>query len=535
MKFEHLLAGALLSLAAVSGCRDTAVPATAARRDPETVVARWKGGEIRRGAIQEALDRRLAAVPKPVSPEAWKAIVRQVIERRVRAAMLFDEAKAQGFTERPEVRKRQAAAEERVLAEDLLARETASVRAAEPQVAAEVQRRLAAIHPDEARKFSHIFLRAPESDPAARARAAARMETIRQELGRGANFNQLAEKYSTSVTARGGGRIEWTLKHSLNRAAAEVIFALAEGEVSQVVSSADGLHLFRLDGIRPGTPADAEAVRRAVRQELDTEARSAAMRARRRQELDARGVEPAPPGRRGGQESEAALRQEVENRLLAEARRAQGLTPEIAARVAEARREAVIEAWRETLVTGLDTQPTEEEIARYHRDHADALLLRDFRIDLLFFPQTGDSVADVYAAGEAVGAALREGAPFDDLLRRPARPDARLCREAHGVDLTALGRTSIRLRKALLRLGPGEISPAIYLDGPRTEVVPGTCVLEGRGVAFVRLRGLGTLPLAAVHEAIRATLAHEKEVAGIEALRNRLLAASGLEILVPEG
>ncbi|HBL30909.1 MAG TPA: hypothetical protein DD490_29095, partial [Acidobacteria bacterium] len=239
MRIEHLLMGAFLALAATAGCRDASPPAEA-RRDPETVVARWKGGEVRRGEIQEALDRRLAAVPQPVSPEAWKEIVRQVVERRVRATMLFDEAQEKGFSDQPEMRRRQTAAEERVLAEDLLAQETASVRAAEPQVAAEVERRRSAISSEEARKFSHVFLRAPESDPAARTKAAARMATIRQELDRGANFNQLAEKYSTSVTARGGGRIEWTLRRSLNRTAAEVIFALKEGEVSTVVASPDG-------------------------------------------------------------------------------------------------------------------------------------------------------------------------------------------------------------------------------------------------------------------------------------------------------
>ena len=69
-------------------------------------------------AIQAVLDHRFAEVPQPISPEARQAIVRQVVERRVRTAMLLVEAEAAGYGERPEVRLRQAAVEERVLAED---------------------------------------------------------------------------------------------------------------------------------------------------------------------------------------------------------------------------------------------------------------------------------------------------------------------------------------------------------------------------------------------------------------------------------
>ena len=537
MKLAHRVTGAALSLAAVClSCGGSSAPEPASGRDPETVVARWKGGEIRRGAIEEALERRLAAVPRPIAIETRKAIVRQVIERRVRAAMLFEEARASGFAELPEVLRRETAAEESLLAEDLLAQETADVRASETQVAAEVARRLATAPTAEARKFSHLFLRAPASDPAGRARAEAQMKAIRQELDRGGNFNELAEKYSNSVTARGGGRIEWTLRSALGRGAADVIFGLEVGEVSAAIRSTDGLHLFRLDGIRPGARVDAEVVRREVRRELDSEARAAAANARRQQELDAQGVELPSPDRRGGSADEVAWRLETGNRLLAAARRAQGLTPEIAARVEEVRRQAVVEAYRERLNEGFDTEPTEAEIESFHRERGESdLLLRDFQLDVLFFPQAGESVAEVYAAGEEVVAALRAGVTFDDLVRRRVRPDARLCREVHGVDLAALGRSSIRLRKALLSLEPGEVSPVIYLDGPRTEVTARACVLDGRGVAFVRLRGFGTLPLASARESIRTALQKEKRAAAIEALQLKLIGGSGLEILVPEG
>ncbi len=571
-KLELCTIGLVLALLHSAGCRKPSAPVTS-QPDPSTVIARYKGGEIRRGEIQAAIEKRLAQVPQPPSQEARQKTVRLVIERRVRTALLLGEAMAKGYAERPEVRTQQAVAEEKVLAEDLLERETAPVKATDAQVAAEVDRRLASARPEEARKFSHIFLRAPESDTDARASAAAQMEKILKELAAGAGFGDLAEKYSESVTARGRGRIDWTLRGSLSPDAAGVIFALKEGETSSVIRARDGLHLFQLDGIRPGVPVDAAVLRLNVRQELDAEAKAAAVRSRRQQELDARGVELAsasdlerleksgkasgarPVARWKGGEVTAAeflafrgrvsptrqpavieLRLVTENRLLAEARRTQGLAPPIEDEIKDARQQAVIDSYRGSLIAELETRPTDEEVARFYREQGQtALFLRDFEVDVLFFPQAGESAAEVYEAGATVGTALRKGVPFDDLLNRPARRDAHLCRQLHGTDLDAIGRTSIRLRKAILNLGVGDVSAAIYVDGARTEVVPGACVLEGKGLAFVRLRKIGTKPLPATREAIEKALGAEKVAAGIEAIQTRLIRDSGLQILVPEG
>jgi parvulin-like peptidyl-prolyl isomerase len=579
---------------ALVGCSDRAP--VEERPDPSVVIARYVGGELRRGDIQEAIDRNLASVPQPASPEVRRAIVKKIVERRVRTEMLYAEALAKGYAERPEVRFRQTAAEEQILAEDLLASETSAAKAADAMVVAEVDRRLAASQTEETRKFSHIFLRAAESDAAARASAQETMATIDRELAGGANFNELAEKYSNSVMARGGGRIDWTAKKSLPRAPGDAVFTLAkEGDVSAVVATPDGLHRFRLDGIRTGEAADAAAVNAAVRQELDTEARTQARRSRRQGEIDAHGVEfasadrlasvassasqapkEAVPGQSAGQGGAAwvarwngpagagevseaeilalkahvlpteqplqsldiELRYVVENRLLAAIRRAQGATSDLDARLEAARRQVVIDSYRGDLMTALDTPPTEDEIARFHRENAESsIAFRDFEIDVLFFPQTGDDrqgLAEVYSAGEEVGAKLRQGTPFDELLDRPVRKLTQVCRELHGTDVERLGQSSIRLRKALLNLSDGEVSAAIYIERPVT-FVPKRCELGGRGVVFVRLRGVGTLALEEARPAILAALSKERVTRGVDEIQARLIADSKLEILLPEG
>lgn len=570
MKRNVSLVGLLsVTLALPVGCSKAPESVSAPQPDPEAVVARFSGGEIRRSEIQAAVENRLASVPRPVAPETRQLMVRKVVERRVRLAMLVAEAKSKGYESRPEVLFQAAASGEKILAADLEASSVAGVHAADNLVAAALEQRLQSVHPEEARKFSHIFLRAAESDVAARTAAEAKMQSILADLQNGTGFNVLAERFSDSVDARGGGRIEWTLRKNLQRAAAEAIFSLKEGGVSPVVATKDGLHLFRLDGIRSGSPLDVEGIRRSVRHELDGEARTIAARALRQQELDAVGAEFAPSrtllasggagnrwvARWKGGEVRAAelrailpaavvdpevagafLRELVENRLLAARRRAQGLTPELEQQVAEATRQSLVDAYRAALIAELPTEPSEEEIARYYRENAEsALFLRDYRLDALFFPQSGESVADVYAAGEKVVGELRAGSSFDRLLDLPPRPDARVCREAHAIDIQNLGQQSIRLRKAILNLGPGEVTPAVYLDGPQVALGADGCRLEGRGVAFVRLREIRTLPLESARPLIQAAIRKEKEAAGIEAIQARLVAESGLVIVLPEG
>ena len=561
----------VLTLGTLWGCRKTPeseAPAPA----PDAVVARFKGGEIRRSEISAAVENRLAAVPRPVDSETRRSAVRKVLERRVRVAALTAEAKASGFAESPKAQFRSLAAEEKLLAADLVASRITGVQAADALVAAAVESRLQSLRPEEARKFSHIFLRAPQEDAAARTKASATMAEILAAIESGTGFNTLAERYSDSVMARGGGRIEWTLRKDLQPAAAETIFALREGAVSPVVETRDGLHLFRLDGIRSGSPIDVEQVRRSVRRELDEEAAALAERALRQRELDAAGVEFASAqtlarlsaagsgsdswvARWEGGEVRAAelaagissatgarvepgvvLRELVENRLLALRRRETPLSPELESRVKRVRDEAMLSAYRASLIAGIASEPTAEELERYYRDNAQgALFLRDYHLDLLFFPQAGEDVAEAYGAAEEVVAKLREGAAFEALLEAPGRPGAFVCRDAHPVDVEALGKTFLRLRRAMLNLEVGGVSPALYFDGPRSAVVPGKCELQGRGVAFARLREVGTLPFDAAREALRAQVMAEKEKAGIEAIQERLVAESGLEILLPEG
>ncbi len=60
-------------------------------------------------------------------------------------------------------------------------------------------------------------------------------------------FETLAEKFSIAPEAKNGGRMGWYEKGDLPPEMEDVVFSLSPGEVSQVVKTPMGYHIFRLD------------------------------------------------------------------------------------------------------------------------------------------------------------------------------------------------------------------------------------------------------------------------------------------------
>ncbi len=549
----------------LQGCRRAPPEVTAP--DPEQVVASWSGGLIKRSEIATGYANRLAAEPG-ATPERQVELLRLSVERRARIELLHREALAEGLPERSDVKITLRLQAERLLAEDWLQRHVAlAARASEAQVQAEVARRLA--NPGaETRRFGHIFLRAPAGDAASRARATETMARVRRELDGGVAFEDLARKYSDSITARGGGQVEWTTRPALHPAAAAVVFALVEGQVSDVVETEAGLQVFRLDGIRRPTPPDEQSVRADVGRTLDAEAGRAAVVAERQRvwdesgtALDARALARAP--RTGETVAQVAgeplTRAEIEqaksawnvwtgagtsppladlvrvvvvNRLLAARRRAEPIEAAFQKRLDDATRNLVVDARRTEVVGHIPLQVTPAEIeAFYAEQRASAPFLRDHVLDLLFFAQKGASAAVVYEQGEQVSRQLRDGRSFDQVLTSLAGR-ALVVRRLSGDDLSGLQAQNGRLHKVLSRLAVGEVSAPVYLDGERVAFTAGKPVIITRGLVFARLAEIKPLALPRARERIRAALVRQKQTAGVAAFQRDLNAKIQLKILV---
>ena len=558
----------LATAAALLGCR--AQQQAAVRLDePDAVVARFAGGEIHRREIADAVTSRVTALPVP-SDQGRREAVRTVVERRARIALLYRQAIDAGLDRSEEAKTRIAARQARLLAERWLAGHTASVHAEAGRVEAELQRRAALNDNQQHRSFHHIFLRAASTDGAARTAAEKTMATIRAHLAEGRSFEDLARQYSDSVTARAGGRIDWTASRDLHPAVSKVVFALSPGQLSEVVKSKDGLHLFRVDEVRGAPQRTAAELRRQVTEELDREAVQAAVTAARDEAFDSsKVVIDAPALARAADHPETdlahvdgsairagdlallrrvwplfaalpperVLREMVADRVLAARLRADGLLADMQGALAEAARNELVSIRREQLMADIDTKPTEAEVRAFYEHNRDTTIgLRDHFVDVLFFAQTGKDVGSVYAEGERITKALRNGVSFEQVLRDSSvRPGVVAQRNLGGLRLEQVQTESNRIHDALVNLVPGEVSAPLYVSEPRLFLGEKEPVVSGPGVIFVRLARVAPTPFPVVEQEIRETLSKQKERAGIAEIQRQLDQQARVEILAPLG
>lgn len=132
----------------------------------------------------------------------------------------------------------------------------------------------------------------PDADAEARNAARQRMQAVATQLAAGADFAELARRYSQHPTRQWGGAHDPVARGQLAPALDDVAFALRPGQTSGIVETADGLHLLRVDERRPAQTVPLEAVRERIREHLlatrgrqALERELAALRARSRVEI----------------------------------------------------------------------------------------------------------------------------------------------------------------------------------------------------------------------------------------------------------
>ena len=102
-------------------------------------------------------------------------------------------------------------------------------------------------------KVSHILIKTPppgadgKEDPKAVAEARQRAEDLLKQIKGGANFEDIAKKYSEDSTAKQGGSIGWVGKGQTVPQFEKVAFSLPKGQISDLVKSSFGFHIIRVD------------------------------------------------------------------------------------------------------------------------------------------------------------------------------------------------------------------------------------------------------------------------------------------------
>lgn len=270
---------------AVAAPEKGAAPAAAAAAQPAPAKA---PAVATLGAVQvdrDELARQLESLPPEARAQLKgnRAGLDQWLRARLAEKALVEQARAQGWQERPELKRAFQAAQERIVLQTYLdsvsrapddypaeADLRAAYERARPQLA------LPALY-----RVSQIFLPAAlgDGDAVAAARKQAQDLAKRAQAPK-ADFAALAKSYSQDATTRAqGGDIGYVPLAQLTPEMRPAIEQLKAGEVSAPVQSAAGFHILKLVDLRAASVAPYEQVKDELRAALRTQRQELAARA----------------------------------------------------------------------------------------------------------------------------------------------------------------------------------------------------------------------------------------------------------------
>ena len=137
--------------------------------------------------------------------------------------------------------------------------EVAEFYAANPQM----------FHQEKSVEASHVLIRTAETDSAEAVEAARqRAAEVAQKARQGADFAELARKYSEGPTAANGGYLGRFTRDQMVKPFADQAFSMKAGETSDPVKTRFGWHVIRLDQLHPEVTRPLEEVRDEIRDQI---------------------------------------------------------------------------------------------------------------------------------------------------------------------------------------------------------------------------------------------------------------------------
>ena len=249
------LVGLVFGFSAVAGGQEPAAQPSGSqpRSDQQVVIS---VGELKITAAD--IDRFLESLP-PQFRAYYGGPGRQMLPRYVvQAKILAAEAKKQNLQDRPEVQQTIEIARESILADAARKGMEQKVPVTDQEVQELYEKQKSGF--DEVR-IRGILIRTANSSiayPAAPSRAALpeaearkKLEDLRKQIQAGADFAQLAQQYSEDLnTAGAGGDLGYINRQKVVPPIANAAYALAPGEVSDIIQSPYGLELIKVEDHR---------------------------------------------------------------------------------------------------------------------------------------------------------------------------------------------------------------------------------------------------------------------------------------------
>jgi peptidyl-prolyl cis-trans isomerase D len=143
-----------------------------------------------------------------------------------------------------------------------LTSDVANVEPSEEEIEAHYQQNLAAYSQPEKRRARHILIKTSAADTAEdKAAKRQRAEEILAQARKGDDFAGLATIYSEDGSASKGGDLGFFSRGKMVKPFEEAVFAMQEGEISDIVETQFGYHVIKLEKISPASVKPLEEVR----------------------------------------------------------------------------------------------------------------------------------------------------------------------------------------------------------------------------------------------------------------------------------
>ena len=471
---------------------------------PETL-ATFEGGEV----TSSQLAAHLLALPEnhrriPDGEQASKAWIEEQIERLAVESILAASPEMAQLLDSPDLEARRlwvrTAALQRALSRQL----AAAIQPTGEEISQRVNELAESSTRQPVLNFSHLFLRLDSaSSPRERQDRRQLAERLLAELHRGADFADLARRHSDSAGAASGGLVVNARPSDLEETSRAAIAALQEDQLSPVVETRTGLHIFRLLRRLQPQPIGAAQLNTAAQRSLSQEAFETARRElleRLRADVEPLAESAEAPWSIGHFSLDQALieqlmaagddrarRHLVDRLLLASEAINRGLEDDELRLAIERQQRAmalerVLQLRREALVDGLDTESLQ---AFYDAQPSLFNLPQQAHLELLFVPQGRDAFATQLEV-EAYVRQLRGGASFAELARRYSRgPRAQEGGDLGWLTASQWAQLGPAIGAAIPQLEEGAVSDPIYCTDRIMTQQPG--LLMG-GFAVLRVR-----------------------------------------------
>ena len=228
-------------------------PAPSPLPPPNTVVARVDGTELHLSDVE--------AAQQNLPPQAQKLPLEQIypmlLDRLVDGALITEAGRKEHLEQDPELQVRLKRYEDRLIQEAYL---NQAIKAAETED--QLKARYQTFAKDTAGReevhAQHILVKTEDE-----------AKLVIAELDKGADFGELAKKYSTDPSASSGGDLGYFGHDDMVKAFTDAAFALSPGRYSKTpVKTEFGWHVIKVEDRRAGKPPSFEEAREQLSRDL---------------------------------------------------------------------------------------------------------------------------------------------------------------------------------------------------------------------------------------------------------------------------